>query len=126
MGGASWDLQTLLGQLYAYIAHTCNDHTSTHSTIRVYHIRTIPLLYITNIELVGRCMPAHLLPVNCSDESNGERIGVEHTKFSHPLRQKSLCKTFNAVRHSKRFPKLTLDTVTTAFIDYACHAKICK
>ena len=32
-------------------------------------------------------MPAHLLPVNCSDESNGELIEVEHTKFSHPQKQ---------------------------------------
>ena len=59
VGGASWDLQTLLGQLYAYIAHTCNNHTSTHSNISVYHIRTIPLLYITNIELLGRSACLH-------------------------------------------------------------------
>ena len=32
-------------------------------------------------------MRAHLLPVDCSDESNGELIEVEHTKVSHPQRQ---------------------------------------
>ena len=32
-------------------------------------------------------MRAHLLPVDCSDESNGGLIEVEHTKVSHPQRQ---------------------------------------
>ena len=32
-------------------------------------------------------MRAHLLPVDCSDESNGELIEVEHTKVNHPQRQ---------------------------------------
>ena len=32
-------------------------------------------------------MPVHLLPVDCSDESNGELIEVEHIKVSHLQRQ---------------------------------------
>ena len=52
------------------------DQSSHHfyHTLVVHHYHTA---------IGKKCMSAHLLPVDCSDESNGELIEVEHTEVSH-------------------------------------------
>ena len=54
----AWDLQTLLGQLHTQNRHATT-HISTHSTTSAHPVHTIPSLYITIIELLGRSACVH-------------------------------------------------------------------